>query len=264
MSAYTENEKNIARRAVLTEAITALTIYRDESTLADKKHVRKVKEELVSRDGYDKEHANLLSNETIAQWENFYASIVQKKDPKNLKVAYLSGPNPENDLREMTKLGVLPENIWAFETDEQTYNDAIISALSSEFKFIKIIKSNIGSFFEVSPQKFDLIYLDFCGPLPSRNKKQKTLKTITNILNHHALNSPGALITNVSLPTEQQDPEGLNLIKKLVATYLYPKSFLESGKLEHNIKEGPESNGYDYKEWYENVSNDIEIIMGNI
>ncbi|MGP5323526.1 hypothetical protein [Vreelandella titanicae] len=262
MPSYTEKEKNIARKSVLDSAITSLTEHRFKSTLTEKSHVRNVRNKLVSRGGYDELHASVLSDDTILKWESFYSSIVQEKLPSSLKVAYLSGPNPENDLREMTRLGILPENIWAFETDAKTYDSAIVSALASEFPFIKIIKSNIGSFFDVSPQKIDIIYLDFCGPLPSRNKKQKTLKTITNILTHHALNSPGALITNVSLPTEDLDNEGLELIKKLVAVYLYPKGFLESGDLGNNIDSGPETNGYSFEEWMTIVSDNIENYYG--
>lgn len=262
MSQYNEKEKNIARKSVLSSAILALTVHRHESTLTKKSHVRKVRDKLISRGDYDAFHAGKLSDVTIDKWEEFYSSIVQDKSPRSIKIAYLSGPNPENDIREITKLGILPENIWAFETDAKTYDSAVISALSSEFPFIKIIKSNIGSFFEVSPQKFDIIYLDFCGPLPSRNNKQKTLKTITNILMHHALNSPGALITNVSLPTEEQDKEGLDLIKKLVAIYLYPKAFIESGSTTHNLEEGAEAHGHDFSEWLNIVSIDIDNYYG--
>jgi hypothetical protein len=214
---YQENEKKLARRELFEAAINALCSQRSKSTLASRDHMRRVRDKLISRRGSDQLVAENLSDVTINRWEEFYDSIIQSKNPQNLKVAYLSGPNPENDLRELTKHGVLPENIWAFESDAKTYNDAVISALSSEFPFIKLIKAGIGDFFQASPQKFDLIYLDFCGPLPSKNKKNKTLKTISNILSYHSLNSPGALITNVCLPTNEQDPDTRNLLSKLVA-----------------------------------------------
>lgn len=171
MSNYIEKEKKQARKSVLLAAITSLTQERYNATLCKRNHVRRVKEKLISKGGYDEVSAKKLQDKTIEKWENFYTSIVQTKKAENLRVAYLSGPNPENDLREMTALGILPENIWAFESDIKTYNEAVVSALSSEFPYIKIIKSGIGEFLSISPQKFDIIYLDFCGPLPSRNKK---------------------------------------------------------------------------------------------
>src|ERR1051326_3830923 len=120
----------------------------------------------------------------------------------------------------MSNFWVLPENIWAFESDSKTYSEAVQSALDSEFPFIKIVQGGIDSFLLVSPQKFDIIYLDFCGPLPNRDKKQKTLLAVTRILASHALNSPAVLVTNTSLPTKTQDESGRSLLTRLVAAYL--------------------------------------------
>lgn len=255
---YQENEKKLARSELFETAINALCSQRSKSTLASRDHMRKVRDTLISREGMDQLVAENLSDVTINRWEEFYDSIIQSKNPHNLKIAYLSGPNPENDLRELTKHGVLPENIWAFESDAKTYNDAVISALSSEFPFIKLIKAGIGDFFQASPQKFDLIYLDFCGPLPSKNKKNKTLKTISNILSYHSLNSPGVLITNVCLPTNEQDPDTRDLLSKLVALYLYPKSFIECDENENNIMEGAIPHGHSFEDWLNIVKGDLD------
>ena len=229
MKSYQEEEKRIARLSVLEEAIRCLTENRCRSTVASKDYVRNVYQYIYTHGtSFDKQIINALSEQTIIRWENFYDSITQSRKPENLKVAYLAGSNPENDLQALMAFGVLPENVWAFETDSSTYEDAVWATLSSEFPFLKLIKGNIGQFFAASPQKFDIIYLDFCGPLPSRNEKQKTLATITSILAHHAINSPGILITNFALPNKKQDSKGLDLLTKLVASYLYPKSFLEN------------------------------------
>ncbi len=262
MEKYREAVKDTARRSVLEKSIIALTNDRSITTIASRDYVRKVKENLTSQDSDRVYYANQLRDETITRWECFYDSMVSSKKASELKVAYLSGPNPENDLTEMTNLGILPENIWAFESDNTIYNDAVISALSSDFPFIKLIKSNIGTFFSVSPQKFDIIYLDFCGPLPSRNKKQKTLKAITNILSHHSLNSPGTLITNVSLPSKEQDSKGYDLMAKLVASYLYPKSFIESNESQTDMTEGPIANSYDLDTWDREVRDNLEYYYG--
>lgn len=228
MGQYQEEPKRRARLCVLEEAVKCLTKDRYKVTLSSQDYVRRVYEHIrTNGTSFDQKVIENLSDKTITRWENFYSSIIQTRKPENLKVAYLAGPNPENDLQALIDFGVLPENVWAFETDASTYEDAVWASLNSKFPFLKLIKGNIGHFFAASPQKFDIIYLDFCGPLPSRNEKQKTLATITSILSHHAINSPGILITNVSLPNETQDRKGLDLLTKLVASYLYPKGFIE-------------------------------------
>ncbi|MGO8712977.1 MAG: hypothetical protein ACLQUZ_13155, partial [Rhizomicrobium sp.] len=257
---YAEPQKVLARRQVIHGAICALTVDRTNATLCRRTYVREVRETLLARGGYDAAAAAQLSNETIDRWEAFYDSVTQARDAKNLKVAYLCGPNPENDLRVFCAAGILPENIWAFESDADVHDKAVASALASEFPFIKIINGGIDTFLEASPMRFDIIYLDFCGPLPSRNKKQKTLLAISRVLACHALNSPGALITNVSLPTATGDAAGRVLLAKLVACYLYPKSFLEGDG--STTPEGPIAEGYEFDDWLPIVSANLESYYG--
>lgn len=263
MKSYTESEKNMARALVIDHAIKILTKKRLESTLTRRSYVRDVRDHLVQHGNpYDKHIAYQLSDQTIERWESFYDSIVQTRSSANLKIAYLSGPNPENDLRVFSQAGVLPENIWAFESENSTYSDAVVSALNSEFPFIKIINGGLDNFIEASPQKFDVIYLDFCGPLPSRNRKQKTLSALTRVFARHALNSPGVLITNFSLPTEEQDKSGRSLIAKLVSCYLYPKQFLEDRNSGSGLNEGPVSHGFNHESWHKVVLDDLDYYYG--
>lgn len=259
-TSYSEPQKLLARQQVIKSAIGALTTDRTQATLCRRTYVREVRDTLVDRGGHDAAAARQLTNETIDRWEAFYDSIAQTRDAKNLKVAYLCGPAPENDLHVFCAAGILPENIWAFESDADTHNQAVASALASEFPFIKIINGGIDTFLEASPMRFDIVYLDFCGPLPSRNKKQKTLLAITRVLARHALNSPGALITNVSLPTDAGDTAGRVLLAKLVACYLYPKEFLEGD--DDTTPEGPIAQGYDFDEWLAIVSADLDNYYG--
>ncbi|MET4216949.1 hypothetical protein ABIB00_002146 [Bradyrhizobium sp. LB14.3] len=260
ISEYAEPKKVLARTQVIESAIRALTVDRTNATLCRRTYVREVRDTLVARGDDDAEAAAELTDETIDRWEAFYDSVTQARDAKNLKVAYLCGPNPENDLRVFCLAGILPENIWAFESDADIHEMAVASALASEFPFIKIINGGVDTFLEASPMRFDIIYLDFCGPLPSRNKKQKTLLAISRVLARHALNSPGALITNVSLPTEAGDPAGRVLMAKLVACYLYPKEFLEEDN--STTTEGPIAQGYEFEEWLSIVSADLELYYG--
>ncbi len=97
---YNEEVKNKARETVIKESIEALTKDRNESTLTRKSYVREVKDFYTSNyiHEYDKLITSFLDENIIKRWENFYDTIVQSKNVDSLKVAYLSGPNPENDL----------------------------------------------------------------------------------------------------------------------------------------------------------------------
>ena len=168
---YREKEKSIVREAVLSKAVKALTADRTISTLLNADYIYRVKNEL-SRDKYCIPIVDKLRDITINKWSRQYEALVSERKPSQLRVAHLSGPNPENDLDILTRLGSLPENVWAFESNNMLYSSALQSILNSRFPHIKIQKSNISDFFKTSPLKFDIIYLDFCGPLPNKNKKQ--------------------------------------------------------------------------------------------
>lgn len=165
----------------------------------------------------------------------------------------MSGPNPENDLEIMTKHGILPENVWAFESSNIEYDEAFKSALDSKFPYIKLFNIDILTFFKNSPIKFDIIYLDFCGPLPS--KEQKTLSVLTQLLKNHVLNSPGVLLTNFSLLGNNNEKDNKKFAK-IIAAHLYPKDYLESkNKPDDNFTEGALNDGYTPKTFLEEVEN---------
>ena len=223
---YQEKEKQLVRNEALKFGITTLTKNRYKSSIARKTYVRDIKEFLQTKGtAYDKEISSLLTNHEISRWESFYESIIRKKKPSELRVAYLSGPNPENDIEVLVENGVLPENIWAFESDNKAYSKAIVSALNSHFPFVKIYKGRIENYLKILPFKFDIIYLDFCSTIGS----DKTMSVIRDIFYYQKLDTLGVLITNFSLPNNENSAnieyrENLNL---LAANYLYPKPFTE-------------------------------------
>ena len=61
----------------------------------------------------------------ITNWEKLHDSFVKTKRPEDLMVCFLSGPDPDNDFQELINLGILPQNIWGFESNNQTYKKAI-------------------------------------------------------------------------------------------------------------------------------------------
>ena len=271
---YKEKEKIFVRSEILNHAVKTLTEDRLNATLVNPDYMRLIRDTLRESDyGYDF-LAKLVNDESLEKWNSVYYSLVGNKKPSDLRVAYLSGPNPENDLEILTKLGVLPENVWAFESDNEMYKIALESALKSRYPHIKIQKCKISDFFNNTPIKFDIVYLDFCGPLPNRNKKQRNLSTLTSLFVNHVLNSPGVLITNFSLPTLNQDNKGRDLIGKLISAYLYRKSFLESpdplepdnnyvkkytndeNLIPYRFYEGHRD--IDFPKWLKNISSNLE------
>lgn len=242
MKKYIEEEKALARTEAIANAVRTLTKNRHLSTIARKNYVREVRDYIMSKgNNRDKELTSHLQEKEIKQWEAFYLSIIGKKKPSDLKVAYLSGPNPENDIEVLVQNGILAENIWAFESDNQIYDTAVISALESNFPLVKIYKGKIEDYLKILPFKFDIIYLDFCGTIIS----PKTISVLKDVFYYHKLNSPGIIITNFALP-EKIDPnkETISNLINLSANYLYPKSFTENfSGLGGGVRESAESYG---------------------
>lgn len=76
-------------------------------------------------------------------------NAIGNKGVEELSVCYLAGPEPINDFREFTEMGILPENIWAFENKKLVYNQALSSLKLDEFKQPKIIKTSIENFLKI-------------------------------------------------------------------------------------------------------------------
>lgn len=219
---YDQEPKIKARESVLQNAIKVLTD--GSAAIVDVNYIRKVKQAILNREEIrDKEVVDLLLEEDILRWENFYKSKVRKKSANELQVAYLSGPNPENDLEVMVKFGILPENIWAFESDNKIYDKAVMSALSSSYPFIKIYKGKIEDFVKVSGIRFDIIYLDFCGTITSKT----SLEVLTVLFEKQILTTQSVLITNFAYPDNKPELEKHNLLK-LCTNYIYNKEFVET------------------------------------
>jgi len=138
-----------------------------------------------------------IQSQYISAWESLHDSLISYRRPSDLGVCYLSGPQPQNDFDELTALGVLPQNIWAFENDEATYLEAINVYNVPEFPQPKILKMPVEQFFKQSPKKFDMVYIDACGAIPS---KQHALRCVATLFQYSRLNSPGIVITNFAKP----------------------------------------------------------------
>lgn len=262
---YTESEKVKARNEALSFAISTLTTNRSKSSVARKSYVRDIKDHLFKKGtDYDREISSLLSESEILRWEAFYQSVIKTKNASELRIAYLSEPNLENDIEILVENGVLPENIWAFESDNKTYTNAIISALeSSRFPFVKIYKGKIENYLKILPFKFDIIYLDFCSTIAS----DKTLSVIRDIFYYQKLETLGVLITNFTFPNKENSKnldyrDNLNL---LAAKYLYSKPFTELHEnLGGGFTETPSCHGIDWEDFVQIVKQEEQTFYSQL
>ena len=141
----------------------------------------------------------------IGQWELFHESEVQTKMPSDLRVCYLGGGNLENAIEVFVENGVLCQNVWAIVESTETLEKAWNAIENSALRNVKLVVGDILTFLKEDKAPFDIIYLDFCGSLPSA--KQKTLKIVGYVFLYNKLESPGALITNFSFPPKDTQQE---------------------------------------------------------
>jgi hypothetical protein len=115
--------------------------------------------------------------------------------------------------------------------------DAIATGLddlkSLGLRGVKFIPVSIGEYFVGTPRRFDIIYLDACGPLPS--KEQKTTKLLVDIFRTSSLSPLGVLVTNFAEP-DVSKAHTLETYSSLVSAYLFPKGFVEGDGF---MTEGP-------------------------
>lgn len=242
MTEYSQPTKVRARTLALSHAVEVLTTRREQAAVVPKEYVAKVQKTLSEREGTHDAHAAAYCDmHLIRDWEAFWFSKVGSKASSDLIIAYLAGPEPLNDFRELVKLGVHPHNIFGFESETKEFNQALVAAKASDFPLLKIIKMPLDRYLQAVPTSFDIIYFDACGPFPSPN--QRTLRTVATIFRYQRLNPLSVLITNFAGP-DSTNTALTRSFADLVSSYLYPRPFQESGNSEWNMEEGPAANGF--------------------
>lgn len=202
---YKQDTKNQVRHTVIRKAVELLTVGRYEACCVRNSYVRDLYDYYLSlHETHEKNEAEKIDQAYIREWERVHSNLIGFKRPDELSVCYLSGPEPENDFQEFVAMGVLPQNIWAFECERNTYLQALNSIDGSSFMQPKIIKTLIEQFFKNSPKKFDIVYIDACGSLIS---DKHALRCVAYLFQNHRLNSPGVLITNFSFFNSVDDTD---------------------------------------------------------
>ncbi len=178
-------------------AINSLTTNRENSKILNAKYVERLWDHCYEEILYKHLKLSKANESYLKSWLDFSASIYSTKKTSELKIAYLCGPEPINDLSKMLNLGVSIENVWAFESDKEHFQSALEN-IQSTYPTLKVFNGKIDTFLEFSPLKFDIIYLDFTAPIFSDN--QKPYKTIHAIFDQQALSELGILIVNSCFP----------------------------------------------------------------
>ena len=201
---YDQETKRECRRMVIEHAVKCLTTERKTSACVQRDHVKRVWQQLhesgEAQHFFTSEEREEISKE-ISGWERFHDSQIQERKPSDLRVCYLGGDNPINDLEVLVENGVLCQNVWAIEKDDKTLEKAWKAINCSDLRNVRLFKGDILTFLKDFEGQFDIIYYDACGSLPAN--QQNTLKVIGHVFLYDKLSSPGALITNFSFPPRQ-------------------------------------------------------------
>ena len=261
-SQYDQESKKEARSKLIEHAVRCLTKERSNSVCVKRDHVARVWEQLVESGKAEilfTEEDRQEIEEEIRTWESSYDGHVITKEEEHLRVCYLCGEDPLNDLKVLRANGVIYQNVTAIEKDSEKFKKARQAIKNSEVRNLNLYNVDILDFLKLTPEPFDIIYLDACGALPS--KHQNTLKIIGYVFLYNKLTSPGALITNFSFPPQQgncassqDDDKEREMINFLVNEYMKYRLCNVSGQdTEDNSPENnegylrtPEDNYGDY------------------
>ena len=213
---YQQPAKAEARSALLKRAVEALTVSRAESPLvrldefdetlafAERVALRRG----LSVDGLEAE---------AERFRAFHASRVGSRRPADLKVLYLSGPEPQNDLRVLMDLGVQPENVWALEKSRNDFRAALRQAKEEGLR-LRLHKGGLEAFFDKVHERFDIVYFDACAPLPGG--KPDTLRPLLHMLHHERLAPTSCLVTNFA---ELRDEKAREAHVELMSRFFGPR-----------------------------------------
>lgn len=222
MEKYNQKEKIIARRELISHAINVLIENKHEKNLVTKDTFSRIVKrftEFFEIYLIKKEHIEYNFDELILDIENtwfkLYDSIVKSKQASDLKVLYLSGPEPTNDLDIFLEYGILPYNIWAIENDKNCFNSAVENLIING-NYIKLHKGSLKDFFSLVNESFDVVYFDACTPIISNNNNP--LLVLKEVFLNRRLNSSSVLITNFAEPNSD-----LEDWSKIFASWFAPR-----------------------------------------
>lgn len=264
MYTYNQETKRRVRHKALKYAISQLTNSSMELSCVSREYVRNIYdyfEEIA--DGKLEREIKKIDISYIREWEKLHDSQIKRKRVEDLTVCYLSGPEPQNDFKELVSLGIHPNNIWAFENDQSTYDCALKEYDSTVFPKPKIIKNSIEKFFMDTPKKFDIVYIDACSNVTSR---KGGVRLFASLCKYHRLNSPGIVISNYSMPDYTHSDileSNLNIITPYFWSKTMNKFNVEEESFE-NYKELRKDIEENFEEYYSKYITRIMIDIASV
>lgn len=120
---YNQFSKKIIRHKTISYAIELMTSERGNACCVERNYVRNIYDfyNLSEEYSLNKVETQKIDVSYITNWERLHDSYIGNKRPEDLTIAYLSGPEPENDFQEFLGMGILPQNIWGFEINKDSY-----------------------------------------------------------------------------------------------------------------------------------------------
>jgi hypothetical protein len=146
---YQQLIKEQARRFVLERAVAVLTTERRRSVIVTSDEFDQALEYAVDfLESYNLVWPFFRSelNAQVTAWHAFHDSVIGNKKASELRVLYLCGPEPQNDLRVLLELGIIPQNIWAIESNSALYG-AAAEQLKHDGLYIRIHHGSLKTFF---------------------------------------------------------------------------------------------------------------------
>ena len=214
VATYKQDTKEKSRELLWNHAVRSLTQSRTESRVLNCTYLDNLWDFVkmkFDQSGY-LDPQELIDSE-YEDWKRFGESTYGSKKPEDLKVAFLCGPEPENDINHLVRLGVRIENIYAFESDKSCFK-AAVESLHHTYPNLKIFRGNIIDFLNLNEVKFDITYLDFTGSILTE------FKSIFRLLESNVISDSGILIVNTTYPdlTEKN-------VEFLTQFYLHSRCF---------------------------------------
>ena len=214
METYKQDIKERTRELLWNHAVRSLTQSRMDSRVLNPLYLDNlwdfVKKNFDKSGCYDPSDLDDLRYE---DWKRYGETVYGTKRPEELKVAFFCGPEPENDVNHLVRLGVRIENMYAFEYDKDCFK-AAVDSLHFTYPNLKIFRGKISEFLSLNEVKFDIIYLDFTKSLIAE------FRTVFQILESNVLSDLGILMINTTYPDKDK-----NNIDFLTQFYLYSYSF---------------------------------------
>lgn len=140
---------------------------------------------------------------------------VGARSADQLRILYLSGPEPSNDLETLLSLGCRQELIWAVEKATPEY-EAGLADLRQKGLFVHTHHGSLNSFFEQVRERFDIVYIDACSALPGGNPN--SLLPVCTMFGEERLDDLSMLVTTFTQYPQEQAAEYSALISYFYST----------------------------------------------